>query len=286
MSEERPSLSISPPQPATGRSHAPEPAQLGSAAGPGAAPPVSGPTTSTDGHVRTRSQPTVTWVLIAINVLLWLAMLPFGGSSNPAVLVWFGAKVNSLIVQGQFWRLLTPIFLHVGIVHLAFNTYALFIFGPQIERFFGAARFLVIYLLSGICGVLLSFVFSPHPAAGASGAIFGLIGTEVVFFYRYRNVFGQRGRQQLYNLLFIVAYNIIMTVTVPNIDVWGHAGGLLAGTALGWGLMPYYAVAMTERGPAVVDRNRPARWGLVALGAMLVLMLGAGLTIALRAKGA
>jgi rhomboid protease GluP len=263
--------------------------------GPAEAGTLSQPPTSQDTPVRQSPTegrqprpfgPTVTWVLIGINVLLWLAMLPFGGSSDPDVLIRFGVKVNSLIVQGEYWRLVTPIFLHIGILHLAFNTYALYVFGPQIEHFYGSARFLVIYLLSGISGVLLSFVFSPRAAAGASGAIFGLIGTEVVFFFHYRNAFGRRGRQQLYNLLVVVGYNIVFTFSVPNIDVWGHIGGLLAGSLLGWGMMPRYAVAMSYGGPIVVDQNRPARWGPVALGALFMLVLGAGLAIAWQARGA
>jgi membrane associated rhomboid family serine protease len=209
-------------------------------------------------------------------------MLPFGGSSNPYVLIQFGAKVNSLIVQGQVWRLVTPIFLHVGIVHLLFNTYALYVFGLQIERFFGSWRFVCIYLLSGIYGVLLSFAFSPYPAAGASGAIFGLIGTEAVFFYRYRNAFGSRGRQQFYNLLIVIGYNLVFTFSVSNIDVWGHVGGLLSGVILGWGLMPRYAVEITERGSRVLDDNRPKRWGVWVLAAFALLVLGTWLSIAIK----
>ena len=148
-----------------------------------------------------QSRPIATWAILGINVFIWLAMTVLGGSTNPYVLVRFGAKFNPLIVQGQVWRLVTPIFLHIGLVHLAFNTYAIYAIAPQIERFFGTARFLSIYLLSGTYGVLLSFLLSPSLAAGASGAIFGMIGTQAVFLYRYRDAFGWRGRRQFYNTL-------------------------------------------------------------------------------------
>lgn len=286
MSQDRPPLPTDPAEPSGSLSAVPGPAEAGTPAQPPASQDTSVRQSQAAAHEARRFRPTVTWVLIGINVLLWLAMLPFGGSSDPNVLIRFGIKVNSLIVQGQYWRLVTPIFLHIGILHLAFNTYALYVFGPQIENFFGSARFLVIYLLSGISGVLLSFALSPRAAAGASGAIFGLIGTEVVFFFHYRNAFGRRGRQQLYNLLIVVGYNIVFTFSVPNIDVWGHVGGLLAGSLLGWGMMPRYAVAMSQRGPIVVDQTRPAKWGSVALGALFLLVLGAGLAIAWQARGA
>jgi rhomboid protease GluP len=227
-------------------------------------------------------KPIVTWAIIAVNVAVWLSMLPFGGSTDPYVLVRFGIKVNELIVAGQIWRLVTPIFLHIGIVHLAFNTYALYIFGPQIERFYGSLRYALIYLLSGIYGVLLSFLFSPHAAAGASGAIFGLIGTEAVFFFRYRNAFGQVGRQRLYNILLVIGYNLAFTFVGPNIDIWGHLGGLMSGIALGWAMMPSYVARMTELGPRIMDRNHPRRWSVAVLIAVALLVVGTWSAIAVR----
>jgi membrane associated rhomboid family serine protease len=254
---------------------------------------------------------TATWVLIAINVLIWLAMTALGGSTNPDVLIFFGAKDNSLILQGQVWRLVTPIFVHIGLVHLAFNTYAIYVFGSQIERFFGTARFLSLYMLTGIAGVLASFIFSPARSAGASGAIFGLIGTEAAFFYRYRKAFGPGGQQRLYNILIVIGYNLAFTFVAPNIDVWGHLGGLLAGAvltwgpraiALGllarpesptaqgsrgptWGLMPDYAIVLTERGPQLVDTNRPRQWTRVVLGTTVLLSVSALLAVSLQAAG-
>ena len=210
-------------------------------------------------------------------------MTAAGGSTNPQVLLRFGAKVNSRIISGQVWRLVTPIFVHIGIVHLAFNTYAIYVFGTQIERTFGPLRYLSIYMLSGIAGVLGSFAFSPHPSAGASGAIFGLIGTEAAFFYRYRRAFGRTGQQRLYNILIVIGYNLAFTFAASNIDVWGHLGGLLAGTALGWWLMPQYVAVLTEDGPRLVDANRPRRWGAAVLAATILLVLGALAAIALRA---
>jgi rhomboid protease GluP len=221
---------------------------------------------------------------MALNLLVWLAMTAAGGSTNPQVLLRFGAKVNARIVDGQIWRLVTPIFVHIGIVHLAFNTYAVYMFGTQIERTFGSIRYLAIYVLSGVTGVLSSFVLSPHPSAGASGAIFGLIGTEAAFFYRYRRAFGRGGQQRLYNILVVIGYNLAFTFVASNIDVWGHLGGLFAGTALGWWLMPRYAVVTSDAGPRLIDANHPRRWGKALLGAVVLLALGTLAAIGLRAR--
>lgn len=220
---------------------------------------------------------------MGLNLLVWLAMTAAGGSTNPQVLLRFGAKVNSRIIAGQIWRLVTPIFVHIGIVHLAFNTYAIYVFGIQLERTFGSIRYLAIYMLSGIAGVLGSFAFSPHPSAGASGAVFGLIGTEAAFFFRYRRAFGRTGQQRLYNILIVIGYNLAFTFAASNIDVWGHLGGLLAGTVLGWWLMPQYVAVLTESGPRLIDANRPRRWGAAVLAATVLLVLCALVAIVLRA---
>jgi rhomboid protease GluP len=230
-----------------------------------------------------RHRPIATWILIGLNIAVWLLMTAMGGSTDPRVLVLFGAKVNELIVQGQLWRLVTPIFVHIGIVHLAFNTYAIYVFGSQIERFFGTARFVGLYLLSGIAGVLASFSLSPHPSAGASSAIFGLIGTEAAFFYRYRNAFGRRGQQRLYNILIVIGYNLAFTFVASNIDVWGHLGGLVVGAVLSWWLMPRYAIVAAEQGPKLVDRNRPRQWITALLIAVVSLMICSLLAVSLRA---
>ena len=131
-------------------------------------------------------KPTATWVIIALNVLIWLASMALDRIAGPNLLLGLGAKHNGRILQGQAWRMVTPVFLHLDGIHLAFNMYAIYMIGPQIERYFGHARFLSIYLLSGVYGVLFSFVLNPNPSAGASGAIFGLVGTQAVFIYRYR----------------------------------------------------------------------------------------------------
>ena len=119
----------------------------------------------------------MTWLIIAINVIVWLLMELNGGSENSDTLIAFGAKVNELIDQGQVWRLLTAMFLHIGIIHLAVNQYSLYAVGTLLERFMGATRFAILYVLAGLCGSLASYWFSPNAiSAGASGAIFGLLG--------------------------------------------------------------------------------------------------------------
>jgi rhomboid protease GluP len=237
-------------------------------------------------------RPTTTWIILGLNILVWaldglisIALTALWGRPVPPLLLQLGAKHNALILRGEVWRLVTPIFLHVGTLHLAFNAYAIYMIGPQIECFFGPYRFLSIYLLSGMYGVFLSFALSAEPAAGASGAIFGLIGTQAVFFYRYRNAFGERGRSQFYSTLSVIAFNLVLTFSATNIDIWGHIGGLLAGAILGWSLTPQYVQVATETGPQLVDRNHPRRWGMTVLGAIGVLIASTLVTIAVQTAG-
>jgi rhomboid protease GluP len=190
-----------------------------------------------------------------------------------------GAKINQAIVAGEVWRLGTSIFLHVDLLHIAFNSYALLAFGPRVERPYGWLRFPLIYFLSGLAGSALSFLFSPSPSVGASGAIFGLIGVVGTYLYRYRDRIAA-GRARLANVLGVIGYNLLYGFMVPAVDNWAHIGGLLAGLALGWFLAPRYEVAQPDLlgPPQVVDRRSPIRWltgiALVALAIGLTLLGG------------
>jgi len=222
------------------------------------------------------SRPLFTQILLVTNVAVWLAMTAMGGSTNTKTLIFFGAKVNDLIAQGEYWRLLTSIFLHAGIAHLAFNMYALYVLGLEVERLFGRGRFLVLYFLAGLFGSMLSFDFGARISVGASGAIFGLAGALMVFFARHHEMFGKRGRWQFINIAAIIAINLIIDVNLPSIDNWGHLGGLIAGLALGWYFTPDYQLDWdwNTNQPALQDRNSLFRQRLVVLIAIGALVTG------------
>jgi rhomboid protease GluP len=171
----------------------------------------------------------ITYIFLAINVCMYILMnligILFGWDQGQQLLI-FGAKVNILIAYGQYWRLLTAMFLHIGLAHLFFNTYALYIYGPIVERLFGKYKFPVVYLVSGLTGSLLSYMFSSNHSAGASGAIFGLMGALLYFGQRrkdiFRRVFGS-------NLFIIIGFNLLYGFMNSGIDNWGHIGGLIGG---------------------------------------------------------
>ncbi len=166
-----------------------------------------------------------------------------GGSTNSLVLILMGANFHPLIEEGQVWRFFTAMFLHIGFIHLFFNAYALSIFGRQMERLYGPARFIIIYILAGLFGSLISFVFSRADlSAGASGAIFGLIGMQLVYFYRYKDMLGDIGRSGLTNTLFIIGINIFLGLSAPGIDNFAHMGGLVSGALLGYAMAPVYKI--------------------------------------------
>lgn len=173
--------------------------------------------------------PVLTYSLVGINIVVFLLMTLAGGSTNQSVLIAFGAKVNSLIREGQVWRLFTSMFIHIGILHLAFNLYALWSIGSLTERWFGRRRFLMIYIISGIGGSLASFIFSPALSAGASGAIFGLLGALLHYSYKRPHLW-KSGLGM--NLVIIILVNFGFGLSQPGIDNFAHLGGLLTGTTL------------------------------------------------------
>jgi rhomboid protease GluP len=220
-------------------------------------------------------RPVVTWILLAALGLVFLLETLAGGSTDTDVLVRLGAKVTPLIALGEYWRLFTSMFLHIGLTHLAFNGYALLALGTELERLFAWPRFLAIYLLSGLFGSLASYAFSHSISAGASGAIFGLIGALAAFFALHRDRLGAWGRARLGNTLFLIAINLFLGFTRPGIDNLGHLGGLLAGVGLGWALAPRYELDLLRR--RAIDVNQPSRYWPALLLAVALLVGGTAL---------
>ncbi len=180
----------------------------------------------------------VTYVLIGLNVLLFLPTLLLGDA-----LYFLGGLIPQAVIGGgQLWRLVTAGFLHGGLTHLLFNMYALYMLGQDAEKLFGSGRFFGIYLSALIGGNLVVALLSPlnRLTIGASGAILGLLGALVAYFWQYReHVVGARAH--LTNLVTTALINVGLGL-LPSISLWGHLGGVLAGLLAGWGLLPRYQV--------------------------------------------
>jgi len=191
--------------------------------------------------------------IIVINFSILVGMELSGGSTNPEVLLRFGAKYNPLIWHGEWWRLFTMMFLHIGFIHLFFNSYALFVLGWAVEPFIGRLRYIALYLLSGISGSLISTIFSAAKiSAGASGAIFGVAGAalagELVRGGSFPNVLRRPyGRA----LLLFIAINLAFGFLVPFIDNSAHIGGAISGFCLG-----YVFFAHKSKLPLLIARSR------------------------------
>lgn len=171
-----------------------------------------------------------TLVLVFLCIAMFLVESFMGGSQNTATLVKLGAMNNYAVVAGgQWWRLFTAQFLHIGILHLVSNIVMIYYMGLIIEPLFGHWRFLSIYLLSGIGGNLLSLAFGSDKSisAGASTALFGLFGAVLTLGLRYRNnpMIAYIARQAL----ALAVINLLLDIFMLNIDIFGHIGGLLAG---------------------------------------------------------
>ena len=185
---------------------------------------------------------TVTGCLIVINSVIFVLMAIESGSVaqfSAEVLIKYGAKEPVLIAAGEVWRLFTPIFVHNGIIHFGFNIFALYVLAYQLEVLLKPRWFLFLYLISGISGNVASSVFSVALSVGASGALFGLLGSglyieQVVGNYIKRHT-GSKPRRGMYTGMVVA--NIILGIIIPVIDNAAHIGGLVAGIAITMALM-------------------------------------------------
>jgi rhomboid protease GluP len=172
----------------------------------------------------------VTYTIIILNILVYLIEIIKSRNLidiNIYTLIQMGAKVNILINRGEIYRLITSTFLHGGIMHILFNMSALNIIGKEVEYIYGSKKYILIYILSALSGSLFSYLFNPNSVSvGASGAIFGLLGAMLVFGLKEKN---KIGKQYVKNILETLAINVIIGITISNIDNYAHLGGLIMG---------------------------------------------------------
>ncbi len=185
-------------------------------------------------------QPIVTYAILAITIAIGLFQM-VGGAQGAAITNLLMLD-KAAVARGEDWRLLTVVLVHAGLLHLAFNMYALYLVGPMVERIYGRTQYLLMYVLSGIAGSVLSYIFLSENAVGASGAIFGLFG--VVFIaYRVHNPLLGRGADALARQIgFLIVFNLVLDLGLigggVGIDIFAHIGGLIAGVWLGLILLP------------------------------------------------
>lgn len=173
-----------------------------------------------------KDQPIVTYSIILLNIIVFmLSLLDYNMIIN------YFANYYINVKNGEIYRLLTACFVHANFLHIFFNMYALYYIGPMVEKYYGKLKYLLIYLGSGIMGSLFSVVLSNNVSIGASGAIFGLFGSMLYFGYKYRATLDGFVRSGIIPVLFI---NLILGFIVPNIDVYGHIGGLIGGLLLSY----------------------------------------------------
>lgn len=179
----------------------------------------------------------ITYWIAGINILVYMAMSLTGSTSNLTHLVEYGAKVNAYIADGQYYRLITPMFLHGGLAHLAFNTMALIQLGVATEYSFGKKKFVAIYFVSGLTASIGSFLFNDAISVGASGAIFGLFGANLFLYTLNPELY-----KRVYRLdtIGMIVANIAFGFMIPSIDNFGHIFGLIGGFLFCWGFVKTY----------------------------------------------
>jgi rhomboid protease GluP len=185
--------------------------------------------------------------LIVLNVAMFLLEVLAGGSTNPLTLHRLGQlETWDFFARGEYWRLLTSLFLHYGPVHLLFNIYALYVLGPALERSIGALRFIACYLISGIgsgLGVVFLHLLRLTPAeevVGASGCIMGVVGAWAGFLLRDRHA--PLARRRLQNIVIIVVIQTLFDLSTPQISMTAHLCGLITGFVVGLILAPRAAL--------------------------------------------
>jgi rhomboid protease GluP len=222
--------------------------------------------------------PTATYALIGFTVFIFILQMLAPASFDDTAygtdkVTYLGARISQEIDDGQIWRLITPVFLHGSLMHIFFNMYALLSVGSLLERHFGHGRFLLMYFLGAFSGNVLSYLFTQGWSVGASTAVFGLIAAEGIFFYQNRELFGEYARSAIGNAVFIIVINLFLGLA-PNIDAWGHIGGLFGGAMFAWFAGPKWMLVGVPPEFSLHDEREPRE---VTTAVLLVLIIFGGL---------
>ena len=213
----------------------------------------------------------VTPTLVALNCLAFVCTALAGGGlvvPDGAVLINWGTNFGPLTLSGEWWRLLSSMFLHFGVFHLALNMWALWSFGGTTERLFGSAHFALLYVFAGLCGSIVSLLWHPDiNSAGASGAIFGVLGGQLAFVLKPdTGVPASISGSMKGSALVFVLYNLANGFTHTGMDNGAHLGGVLGGFAMGWVLArPLDAASRTNSAPKFLLMCLGAAMALIAL---------------------
>ncbi|MFH1132483.1 MAG: rhomboid family intramembrane serine protease [Pseudomonadota bacterium] len=218
----------------------------------------------------------VTTALLGSIGLVHVAVMLVGKSEDPWTLIRFGANFGLAVSGGEIWRLVSSMFLHSGLLHIALNGYALFLLGQLVERMYGSLRYFVIYMLAGICGSFVSALWGTqlHLSVGASGGIFGLLGAALVGLRQLRGRVPEEWRKKLtYNLLMVIGLQIVIGLSVKVIDNAAHLGGLVGGFVFGFVFVPGLVIPKKDWGKGFVE-------GLAVI--MCLVILASGVLVALN----
>ena len=204
---------------------------------------------------RMRRFPPVTLALVLVLAAIFAAEVAFDLLDSADGLLIAGALSRAAVLAGQWWRLVSAVFLHGGFEHLVGNVVALFVLGMVCEHAFGRVQFVWLFVMSGVAGSVVSMLTSEGPSVGASGAIFGLQGAAMVLFRRYRDRLLVRDRRIGLVLLVWALFNIVQGVLSPFIDNGAHIGGLVAGILLARGLHPIVLDPPSDDDRATIRRK-------------------------------
>ena len=206
-----------------------------------------------------QGKPYVTWALIGFTTVIYLTQAITKWQYGVDIPMAYGAKISPYITYyHQYWRLITPVFLHASITHILFNMYALVTIGPSLENYYGHWDFLRFYLICGFTGNVLSHVVAPRTVSvGASTALFGLVGAQAMFLYKNRRIL-RNYRMALRNIGFVLVINLLLGLS-GGIDNWGHLGGLIGGLLLSWMCGPEIAFVFDEKTQKPVMLNTVPR---------------------------
>ncbi len=197
-----------------------------------------------------------TIVLICITTFVYLCQCLSQLLLGNDVLLTIGAKKVNHLVSGEVWRLFTPHFLHINLLHLIINIVVLYAIGSTVEKFFRSSIILFIFLLSGIGFITASIAFCPRECVGASGAIMGLLGGLIAFLAHNKKVFG-RGVMLRSSLLIVVAFLSLGFGQADVVDPWRHLGGLIVGLSLGWFYGPFLRSYISKPGEIKLIDTQP-----------------------------